>query len=195
MPLRTSAFIATSLDGFIARPDGALDWLPGSDAASPPPEDHGYGAFIADVDVVVWGRRTFEVVLGFDVPWPFEGRRVVVLSSTMTARDVPERLAGKVELHHGPIPALVAHLEATGARHAYVDGGRVVRGFLAEGLLDAITITRVPVLIGAGIPLFGDVGRDVPLRHVRTMAYESGLVQSTYAVRHREGAAPHATAR
>lgn len=186
--MRASAFIATSLDGFIARADGALDWLPGVDANAAPGDDHGYSAFMADVDVVVWGRATYEVVLGFDMAWPFEGKRVVVLSTTLTAADVPERLAGRIEVHPGPIPALVAHLEAGGARHAYVDGGAVIRGFLREGLLDAITLTRVPVLIGTGIPLFGDVGRDVAFDHLRTVAYPNGLVQSTYAVRGRNPA-------
>ncbi|MDF1502244.1 dihydrofolate reductase family protein [Roseisolibacter sp. H3M3-2] len=183
MPLRASAFIATSLDGFIARPDGALDWLPGADPDAPPEDDHGYAAFLADVDVIVWGRATYDVVAGFDMPWPYGDRRVVVLSTTLKEADLPERFRGKVEVHPGPVAALVARLEAAGARHAYVDGGQVIRGFLREGRLDALTVTRVPVLLGVGIPLFGDVGGDVRMTHVRTVAYESGLVQSTYAAR------------
>lgn len=192
MPLRASAFIATSLDGFIARPDGALDWLPGAGDAGAPADDHGYAAYMADVDAIVWGRKTYEVVMGFDMPWPYDGRRVVVLSTTLRESDLPGRVRGKLELHPGPIPALAAHLEASGARHAYVDGGQVVQGFLREGLLDAITVTRIPILIGTGIPLFGDVGRDVPLRHVRTVAYDSGFVQSTYALRDRNPASADA---
>ena len=186
MTLRTAAFIATSLDGFIARPDGALDWLLGADSSG---ADHGYDAFIAPVDVVVMGRHTFGTVLTFDA-WPFPERRTVVLSTTLRAADVPAALVERVELHPGPVAALVRHLADTSARHAYVDGGRVIQSFLAAGALDEITVTRIPVLIGRGIPLFADLGRDVALEHRRTVAYESGFVQSTYAVRAAGAAAP-----
>lgn len=173
--LRASAFIATSLDGFIAREDDALDWLHGAYHGD---DDHGYAEFMRDIDVLVMGRGTYETVLGFD-HWPFAGQRVVVLSRTGAAAIDDAR----VEVHPGPVPALCAHLEATGARHAYVDGGRVIQSFLEAGRLDAITITRIPVLIGRGKPLFGDAGRDVSLAHDRTVTYPSGFVQSRYVVR------------
>jgi dihydrofolate reductase len=177
MPLRASAFIATSLDGYIARPDGGIDWLPDPSTST---EDHGYDAFLADKDVIVMGRGTYELVLTFG-GWPYP-LPVVVLSTTLRDADIPERARGKVTLHPGPVPALVRDLEGAGHRHAYVDGGQVITAFLAAGCLERITITRVPVLIGRGLPLFGEVARDLPFAHQRTVAFPSGLVQSTYTV-------------
>lgn len=175
------AFIAASVDGFIARPDGSLDWLPGATPHSPPApvgEDHGYAALMARVDTLVMGRGTFDTVRDF-TPWPYAGTRVVVLSRTLHAHDLPASLAGHVEVHPGPVEALARDLH--GARGVYVDGGVTIQGFLRAGLLDELTVTRIPVLLGAGRPLFGVLDADVPLRHVRTAAFPSGFVQSSYA--------------
>jgi dihydrofolate reductase len=171
--IRASVFVGTSLDGYIARRDGALDFLP-ADA-----EEHGYTEFLASVDTLVIGRHTYETVLGFDT-WPYAGKRVVVLSTRpIAAAPFPdagvERMAGRPE-------DIVAALEARGAQHLYVDGGITVQRFLAAGLIQRLVITRVPVLIGSGIPLFGALSRDVQLRHVATRHYKSGLVQSEYLV-------------
>lgn len=175
--MRASAFIATSLDGFIARTDGSLDWLPGADGA-PSGDDHGYGAFIADVDALVMGRNTFDTVLAMRA-WPYDERDVVVLSHRPLpdVSDIPSR----VERHAGPVEEALGALAARGRRHAYVDGGRTIRQCLRAGLLCRLTITWIPVLLGQGIPLFGDLPADVRLRHVHTVAYDDGLVQSTYA--------------
>jgi dihydrofolate reductase len=168
-------FIAMSFDGFIARPDGSIDWLLAADGAG---EDHGYHRFMAGVDGVAMGRGTFETVRDFD-PWPYE-KPVVVLSRTLSAADVPERLAGRVEVSTEGPRALFERLEQQGWRRAYVDGGAVIRSFLAEGLVADMILTRVPVLIGAGRPLFGALARDLPLVHEATQAFPSGLVQSRY---------------
>lgn len=176
MTLRTSVFIAASLDGFIARPDGGIDWLdrPGFD------EDHGYDAFIADIDLLVIGRGTYEKVLSFG-GWAYGDRRVVVLSRTLRPDDLPDRVRATVTVHPGPVDtAFLRELEASGATHAYVDGGRVIQSFLREGLLDDMVITRIPVLLGSGLPLFGAVPGDVWWTHVATRSFASGLVQSTY---------------
>lgn len=176
--MKISAFIATSLDGYIARRDGSLDWLPSaSDEALA--EDYGYGAFCRSVDCVVMGRRSMEAVLGFS-PWPYAGQRVVVLSTTLI--ELPESLHDHAERHGGPLVALVDRLADDGCRHLYVDGGKTIRSFLDAGLLTDITITTVPTLLGDGIPLFGTSDYEQAFRHVATRSYANGLVQSHYSV-------------
>lgn len=172
-------FIATSVDGFIARPDGSLDWLPASEEGGG--EDYGYAAFMATVDGIVMGRSTYESVLGFDA-WPFE-KPVVVMSRTLAAADVPDHLAGRLRITDAQPGALAAQLRAEGWRHAYIDGGAVIRAFLAVGEIGEMTITRVPVLIGAGRPLFGDIGCDLRLDCLGSQAYANGMVSTRYLVR------------
>jgi dihydrofolate reductase len=169
-----SVFIATSVDGFIARPNGDLDWLPAGGG-----EDHGYNAFMASVDALVIGRKTFETVLAFEA-WPYGDKRVVVLSRRPL--DLSTAGGGGVEQMSGPPPEIAAQLASSGAHHIYVDGGATIQGFLEAGLIQRLVITRVPVLIGAGVPLFGTLPRDVRLLHVATRHYRSGLVQSEYHV-------------
>ncbi|MBI6898830.1 dihydrofolate reductase [Pseudomonas putida] len=176
MPLKASVFIATSLDGYIAREDGGLDWLMGATQST---DDHGYAGFMAGVDTLVMGRGTFDKVMTFG-EWPYADTRVVVVSASLEA--LPKGAPAQVELHPGPIPALLEHLEATGAKSLYLDGGKLIQGFLREGLVDEMTITRIPVLLGQGIPLFGGLAKDVLLQHMKTTSYESGFVQSTYRV-------------
>jgi len=168
-----AVFIATSLDGFIARPDGAIDWLTerGEQAG-----DTGYDEFMAAVDTVVLGRNTYEKVLTFDF-WPYEGKQVEVLSSTLPA-DADERV-----IVHRTLDGLVQTLEDRGAKRIYADGGRVVQTFLRAGLLNELTITTVPVLLGTGIPLFGPVDHDVALIHNATRTLGAGLTQSDYTVK------------
>ena len=172
--MKISVFVGTSVDGFIARPDGALDFLPPGGG-----EPHGYDEFIATVDTIVIGRKTFETVLGFE-GWPYGRKRVVVLSSRPL--DLTVVKDGVIEQMGGTPAEIVAKLAATGARHLYVDGGITVQGFLRAGLVTRLVVTRVPVLIGEGIPLFGSLPHDVRLRHVSTRSYASGLVQSEYEV-------------
>ncbi len=171
--MKASVFIATSLDGFIARPNGDIDWLPTGGG-----EEHGYEAFMATVDALVIGRKTYETVLAFDA-WPY-GRKPVYVLSTSTLPPAPP---GAVVEHMSGDPAeIVSQLAARDVRHIYVDGGVTIQRFLQAGLIQHLIITRIPVLIGAGIPLFGSVPRDILLNHVTTRQYESGLVQSEYVV-------------
>ena len=172
--MKASVFIGTSVDGFIARPDGALDFLPPGGG-----EPHGYDEFIASVDALVIGRNTFETVLQFP-EWPYGQKRVVVLSSR--SLDLSKVRRGRVEQMNGPPAEVAARLEATGARHIYVDGGITAQRFLRAGLIQRLIITRVPVLIGTGIPLFGALSADVRLRHIETRNYPSGLVKTEYEV-------------
>ena len=169
-----SVFVGTSVDGFIARPNGDLDFLPEGGG-----EPHGYNEFIASVDAIVIGRKTFEKVLTFGA-WPYGDKRVVVLSSRPV--DLSAAGGGVVERMAGPPAEIVSRLAARGAQHLYVDGGITIQGFLRAGLVRRLVITRVPVLIGEGVPLFGSLPRDIPLRHVATRHYPSGLVQSEYHV-------------
>jgi dihydrofolate reductase len=171
--VKASVFVGTSLDGFIARLDGKFDFLP-PDGGEP----HGYEEFLASVDALVIGRKTYETVLGFG-GWPYGAKPVFVLST----RPLATWLAGAVvEQMSGNPAAIVSQLDARGIRHAYVDGGITVQRFLEAGLIQRLIITRVPVLIGTGISLFGPLERDIALRHVATRQYAGGLVQSEYEV-------------
>lgn len=173
--MKASVYIGASVDGFIARANGDLDWLPEN------PEPHGYDEFIATVDTIVIGRKTFETVLGFGASqWPYGEKRVVVLSSSPI--DFSGVAGGVVEQMGGSPADVVAQLAATGAQHAYIDGGITIQRFLREGLIQRLIITRVPVLIGDGIPLFGNLPHDVRLRHIATRDFPSGLVQTEYEV-------------
>ena len=169
--MKASVFIGTSLDGFIARENGDLDFLPPGGG-----EPHGYDEFMATVDALVIGRTTFETVLAFDA-WPY-GEKLVF--STRPLAPAPH--GAVVERMSGPPADIVSQLAARGIRHAYVDGGITIQRFLQAGLIQRLIITRVPVLIGVGIPLFGPLQRDIVLKHVATRHYATGLVQSEYLV-------------
>jgi dihydrofolate reductase len=170
--VKASVFIGTSLDGFIARPSGDLDFLPPGGG-----EPHGYDEFMATVDALVIGRNTFETVLTFD-SWPYE-KPVFVLSTRPLAPAPPDAV---VERMSGAPADIVSQLDGRGIQHIYVDGGITIQRFLQAGLIQRLIITRVPVLIGSGIPLFGALQRDITLTHVATRQYASGLVQSEYVI-------------
>jgi dihydrofolate reductase len=174
-----SVFVGTSLDGFIARPNGDFDFLPSGGG-----EPHGFDEFLASVDAIVMGRKTFETVLTL-ASWPYGDKRVVVLSSRPLSSSHFDLSAAKgviVEQMAGPPEQIVSQLAASGAHHLYIDGGITIQQFLRAGLIQRLTITRVPVLIGEGIPLFGSLPHDVHLRHITTRHYPSGLVSSEYHV-------------
>jgi dihydrofolate reductase len=171
-----SVFIGTSVDGFIARLNGDLDFLP-VDGGEP----HGYTEFMASVDALVIGRKTYETVLSY-ADWPYGDKRVVVLSSRPPDFSALRGAKGVVEQMGGAPAEIVAKLAARGVRHVYIDGGVTIQGFLRAGLVQRLVITRVPVLVGEGIPLFGSLPRDVRLHHVATQHYPSGLVKSEYEV-------------
>lgn len=170
-------FIATSLDGFIARENGNIDWLLKHDQAE---EDHGYDDFIKDIDVIVMGRGTYEAVRAMGA-W-FYNRPVLVLSRRLAPQDVPHELSGKVRFSDKSPEEAMAMLTSEGARRAYVDGGQVIQSFLERDMISDMVITRVPILLGKGRPLFGGGPRDVALAHKGTRSFPSGLVQSRYEV-------------
>ncbi|HEY7372853.1 MAG TPA: dihydrofolate reductase family protein [Polyangia bacterium] len=167
---RCSVFIATSLDGFIARADGGLDWL---SMVERPGEDYGYARFFASVDALILGRRTYDTALGFPV-WPYAGKQCVVLTHAPPAARHGERF------HAGPPAPLLAALHAEGVRRIYVDGGAVIRLFLRESLIDDLTLSIVPIVLGGGVPLFDDSFPPRTLRLAASQAFPSGLVQLSY---------------
>lgn len=174
-----SVFIATSLDGFIAREDGDLDWLDKANQSVPEGEDCGFFAFMDAVDALVMGRKTFEKVLSFG-SWPYGDKRVIVLSRSELA--IPPEIQQWVEHSSESPKALCELLSGQGLKRLYVDGGQTIQGFLGEGLISDITITIIPVILGKGIALFGDLEKDVALKHIDTKTYDFGFIQSVYKV-------------
>lgn len=152
---RVNVFVATSLDGYIAREDGGIDWLPAGGE-----EDHGYAAFFASMDALVVGRNTWDLVRTFGT-WPCGDKPVVVLTRRPVV--VPRELERTVRVDSG-------------------EPREIAQRLVAAGLVRRIVLTRVPVLLGRGIPLFGPLAGDVVLRHVATRSYANGLVQSEYEV-------------
>lgn len=179
MPAQVSVFIASSLDGFIARPDGAIDWLDEANRRVPAGEDCGYQSFFDSVDTLVMGRHTFELVLSFD-DWPYGDKPVVVLSSRPVA--VPAALQASVTWSDEAPAALVARLSEAGAQRLYVDGGVTIQRFFAAGMIDDLTLTLIPVLLGEGRRLFGPLAGDVPLQLTGSRAFDSGFMQLNYRV-------------
>jgi dihydrofolate reductase len=177
MGMKTSVFVATSLDGFIARKDGGLDWLGDAGESG---EDYGFKAFMDSVDVLVMGRNTYEKVMTFG-DWPYGEKPVVVLSSRTV--EIPAAPQATVSYSSETPRELVERLSTKGASHLYVDGGITIQRFLDAGLIDELTITRIPVLLGEGIPLFGRLAKDLSLYHLQTRVFSNGYVQSTYGVR------------
>ncbi len=170
-------FIAVSVDGYIARSNGELDWLMKQPAQG---EDFGHDAFMDSVDGLILGRGTYEKVLTFD-EWPYP-KPVVVLSSSLGPDAIRKDLADKVRVVDVKPKQIMQRLAEEGWKRAYVDGGKVIQAFLREGLISDMALTRIPILLGGGIPLFGPLEKDIDLKHVATKAYPSGLVHSTYKV-------------
>ena len=180
MSLISSVFIATSLDGFIARVGGELDWLDAANATVPEGEDCGYHAFMNSIDVLIMGRKTYEQVLSFG-KWSYGRKPVIVLCSRRI--EIPDELSQTVS-HSSESPrVLCERLSKEGAKRLYIDGGITIQRFLADGLIDVLTITVIPVILGRGIPLFKDVKKDIVLKLVATKSYEFGFIQLTYEVR------------
>jgi dihydrofolate reductase len=174
MPIKVSVYIAVSLDGFIARRNGDIDWLTGGEGG----EDYGYAEFMSTVDHVVMGRNTFEKVLTFG-GWHYDKKVIVLTSRDLTL--APE-LNDKAEALHLSPRELVRELEGRGSRHIYLDGGVTIQHFLREGLVDEMTITTIPILIGEGLPLFGPLEKDVNLELLKSQSFKNGFVQNKYKV-------------
>lgn len=177
--LKAIIYIAASVDGFIARPNGSIDWLDHDSRG----QDYGWAAFRESIDALILGRKTYEQVLGFDVDWPYQGLSTFVWSRSLSSDDIPSALANEtVEVSALSAVDLLKELAGRGLRSVWIDGGQTLKAFLAAGLVDVITVTRIPVLIGQGVPLFGSLPKDIQLNHLDTRHFESGVVQSSYEV-------------
>lgn len=171
--MKALVYIGTSLDGFIAREDGDIDWLvqfANEEAIN------AYKEFISRIDAIIVGRGTFEKVLSFPY-WPYE-KEVFVLSTSI--KQVPDITGAKVAVLSMKPGELLSYLSGKGFSNIYVDGGKVIRSFLKEDLVDELIISKAPVLIGSGIPLFGYLGNDLQFKHIRTEVHSNGLVRSYY---------------
>jgi dihydrofolate reductase len=178
MGCKFRVYIGTSLDGFIARTNGSIEWLMEYEPPSAG-EDYGYADFMKETDTVVLGRKTYELALTFS-EWPYRGKKVVVL--TTKSLDSPKELHAGVSLTSDSPNEIKNKLEQAGSRKVYVDGGQTIQSFIRAGLVQEITITRVPILLGGGLALFGKTEADVKLEHLTTRSYTNGFVQSTYRV-------------
>jgi dihydrofolate reductase len=167
-------YIATSLDGFIARRDGSIDWL--MNYPNPENSDFGFSVFLDSIDAIIMGRKTFEVVCGFET-WPYT-KPVFVL--TQTLKTVHASLASKVTLFHGDLRELLQQLEAKSISRVYVDGGQTIHSFLKQDLIDELIISRIPIILGSGIPLFRTMDFECRFNHVSTDVFSNGITKTRY---------------
>jgi dihydrofolate reductase len=173
--MTNSVYVATSLDNFIATREGGLEWL--NEVPNPGQSDYGFAEFMSRIDAVVMGRNTFETVIAFD-SWPYPVP-VFVLSASL--KTLPGNVAGKAEIILGDPRDLVKQLNERGYRNLYIDGGRTIQCFLQEDLIDEMIITRVPVLLGEGIPFFGNLENSLNFRLEKTEQLNDALVKSSYS--------------
>lgn len=177
--MKVSAFLGISLDGFIARKNGDIDWLDKANQKVHQDEDFGYSHFMESVDILIMGRNTYEQVLTFD-KWPYKDKKVIVLSTKDVK--IPVNLLNHVSPLKESPKNLVKQLSEKGVKHIYIDGGLTIQSFLQAGLIDEITITIVPVLIGEGKSLFGPLIHDISLLPIKTSTFDFGFVQIKYIV-------------
>ena len=173
---KMSVYIATSIDGYIARKNDGLDWL---ENFNPPPEspdeDYGFKKFLASVDALVMGKNTYKIASSVDT-WPYQEKRVIVLSSTLSS------VCDRAEIYAGDIVHLIKKLYSEGIKHIYVDGGKTISQFLNEGLIDELIISIIPVILGSGIPLFNHIPHESWCHLVSSQAYSNGFMQLRYEV-------------
>lgn len=184
--MKCSVYIATSVDGFIARNDGSVDWLetagnPNAGTGGVPYID--MTSYMATIDCIIMGRKCMDMISSFDLTpeqWPYGSTRIIVLSSTVS--EPPENLLDKVEMYSGDIIQLIGRLENDGHQHAYIDGGTTIQSFINLRLIEEMTITYIPILLGEGKSLFGPVLQDVRLEEAKAVACPSDYVQVHYNV-------------
>jgi len=172
---KNCVFIASSLDGKIADKNNGLDWL--TTVPNPENEDAGYGTFIKNTDAIVMGRSTFETVDNFDIEWPYT-IPVFVLSNTLT--EVPKKYMGKVKFVSGDLKNIIEAINNRGYMNLYIDGGKTIQSFLSEDLIDELTVTKMPILLGGGVPLFSDLPKEMVFEHRSTKVFLEQMVQSFY---------------
>lgn len=179
MTVKCSVYIAASVDGFIATPGGEIDWLQRPEYAATDMNGLRYDEFISTIDAIVMGRHSFEKALSFS-SWPYGGTLVIVLSTQDLT--VPDHLKGTVRVLAGAPDQIVSQLASEGKSRLYIDGGITIQRFLEAKLIHEITITRIPILLGSGVPLFASTGAERPLRLIEAVASNNGFVQERYEV-------------
>ena len=180
-----SIYVATSVDGYIATVDGGVDWLhsAGNLEADMGSEDMGFQSFMDSVDCMIMGRKCMEMISSMNLTpeqWPYGDVRIVVLSNTV--KEPPENLRGKIEMYSGDIQELIIKLESSGFKHAYIDGGTTITSFINLDLVDEMTITKAPVLLGEGIPLFGKINKRINLEEANASVFPNNFIQIKYTV-------------
>lgn len=183
--MKCSVYIATSADGFIATKEGGVDWLhtAGDQAADMTGEDMGFQAFMDAVDCMIMGRKCMQMIANMnltDEQWPYGDTRIIVLSNTL--QQAPENMRNRVEMYGGDITMLLATLEHDGFKHAYIDGGVTIQTFLNLQLIDEMTITRAPLLLGEGIPLFAKTTQPIKLENAQVSVFANNFIQEKYSV-------------
>ncbi|MGD9897892.1 MAG: dihydrofolate reductase family protein [Calditrichaceae bacterium] len=179
MRVKCSVYIATSIDGYIAKPDGGIEWLDNPEYSGVELKGLDYDDFIATVDAIVMGRNSYEKVRTFGF-WPYEKIPVIILTNRQMV--IPKELTGKIRVENQAPKQLVSILGEEGYKHLYIDGGITIQGFLRAGLIDEITITRIPILLGSGIPLFGELEKEIPMRLISVSGSDNGFVQVRYEI-------------
>ena len=168
-------FIATSLDGYISDKDDGLDWL--QSIPNPDNLDLGFGPLMERIDAIVMGRKTFEKVCSFDCDWPYS-KPVFVLSNSLSS--LPDEYEGKAELISGSLADVLATIHGRGHHELYIDGGSTIQSFLKDDLIDEMIITVLPILLGGGSPLFGELPEPMEFEHIKTEVMLNAMVQSHY---------------
>ncbi|GAB5416670.1 MAG: dihydrofolate reductase family protein [Crocinitomicaceae bacterium] len=172
---KNKVFIATSIDGYIADKNGGIDWL--HNVPNPDGDDMGYAAFMDEVDALIMGRNTFDTVRSFDMDWPYS-KPVFVLSNRL--KEIPREYTGKVFLVNGELPEILHEIRRKGHQNIYIDGGSTIQSFLRQGLIDTMIITQIPIVLGGGIPLFGDLESPQKFNCVETKRFLGSVVQSRF---------------
>ena len=173
--MKNSIFIGTSLDGYIADKYGGLDYLHA--IPNPTNDDMGYHSFISSIDAIIMGRTTFETVCSFDGEWPYQVP-VFVLSNTLT--EIPAAQKGKAYLAKGLLTEVLAEIRNQEFQNLYVDGGKTIQSFLQEDLIDEMIITSIPILLGGGFSLFGELTSPMLFKCVETKILVDAIVQSRF---------------
>jgi dihydrofolate reductase len=175
MNRKNSVFIATSIDGYIADKNGRIDWL--NSIPNPTNDDMGYVEFTKEIDALVMGRKTFETVLGFDVDWPYD-KPVFVLSNKL--KEIPESHKGKAFLVRGSLTEILNQINDRGFSRLYIDGGTTIRNFLKEDLIDEMILTTIPILLGGGSSLFGELSNELKFELIETRTFLNQITQNHY---------------
>lgn len=184
--MKCSVYIATSADGYIATRDGGVDWLdtagnPEADMSNNP--DMGFNEFIASIDCMIMGRKCMDAISSFNLTpeqWPYGDTKIYVLSNSL--KKPPENLRGKVEMYSGDIKKLINQLEENGYKHAYIDGGTTITAFINLQLIDEMTITKAPVILGKGLPLFGELNKSIKLINSEATVFPNDFIQEKFGV-------------